>query len=105
MQGAGPRRGHAEMRRHPSIWIDLNRRKREHGLLDHCCGRPFERAVEEARVRRHLLDVSIGRDNQERDTGARARSADRGQCFTCRRQACRDGRAAKGGCRYRFAEE
>ena len=105
VQCAGPRRGDAEMRRHASIRIDLNRRKREHGLLDHRRGRTLERAVEESRVRRHLLDVSIGRDDQERHAGARTRGADRRERLACRRQARGDRRATEGGGRDGFAEQ
>ena len=42
------------------------RRKGQHGLLDRCRGRALERAIEEARVGRHLLDVPVGRHDEQR---------------------------------------
>ena len=60
------RRGDAEMRRHASIRIDLDRRQRKHGLLDGGRRRALERAVEEPRVGRHLLHVPIGGDDEQR---------------------------------------
>ena len=87
VQRTGPRGGDAEMRRHAAIRIDLNRRQRQHGLLDGSRRRAFERAVEEPRVGRHLLHISIGRDDQQRHAGARARGAD------CRQRLARGGQA------------
>ena len=47
----GPRRRHAEVRRHASVWIDLNRGKRKHRLLNHGRRRPRARHRRTARRR------------------------------------------------------
>ena len=73
MECAGPCRRHSEVRRHAPIWIDLYRRKRQNGLFDGGRRRTLERRIEEPRVRRHLLDVAIGRDNHERQRTSRPR--------------------------------
>ena len=56
-----PRRRDAEMRRHPSIGIDLQRGEMKNGLLNRCVGRGLESAIEEADVSRELLGVGVCR--------------------------------------------
>jgi hypothetical protein len=97
VQRARPGRGHAEMRRHASIGIDLDRGKRKYGLLDAGCRRAFEGSVEEARIGRHLLDIPVGRHDHECHAAPRARRADGRQRLACRRQA-RRGRSAAECC-------
>jgi len=90
MQGTGTGRRHTEVRRHASIRIDLQRRKRENRTFDVCFRRALERGVEEAGIRRHLLDVFVGRHDEDCDSGRRARGNRRRQGFCGRRQASDD---------------
>ena len=85
VQRASARRRHAEMRRHAAIRIDLQRRQRKNGPFDVGGRRAFERRIEEAGVRGHLLDVLVRRHDEQRDAGGGA-SRDSGRKRLCRRR-------------------
>ena len=76
MQRPGAGRGDVEVRREPAIRIDFVRRERQHGSLDLGVRQPFERREEEPGVDGQLLDVGVGRhDEQRRDCASAATAA------------------------------
>ena len=75
-----------EVRRHPAVRVDLQRRKRQHGPLDRRSGRTFDGAVEESRIRGHLFDVLVRRHDQQRDAAAGSTGTDGRKCLGGRRQ-------------------
>ena len=87
MQRTRTRRRHAEVRRHAAIGIHLQRRQRKDGAFDVRTRCAFERCVEEARVRRHLVDVFVRRDDEQRDSRGGTRRHRRRECL------CRGGQA------------
>ena len=73
MKRAAPRRRDIEMRRQPSVWIDLVRRKGKDGSVDIRLGGSLEASEEEPHVGRHRLDVGVRWNHEDGRGGARCR--------------------------------
>ena len=93
-QGARPRRGDVEVRRHAAVGIHLRRGEREHAPFDVAAAQPFQRGEKEPGVARHAVDVPV-RGNHE-DQRPVAGQHGRGQRLRRRGQAA-DGLAGEGG--------
>ena len=95
VQGTRARRCDIEMRSQPAIRIDLVRGERQDGSFDLRVREAFERGKEKPRIRRHRLDVAVGRHDQQRQAALRRGGGKKRLCRAGRPDTFRAGRPAE----------